>query len=44
MEPVATFTATEFKTHCLRILDQLANHKLTRAHVTKRGKVSVIAY
>jgi hypothetical protein len=42
MRPVATFTATHFKSHCLQILDQLAQRKLTRAHVTKRGKLVAV--
>jgi hypothetical protein len=42
MSDVETFTATDFKAHCLEILDRLAQRKLTRALVTKRGKVVAI--
>lgn len=42
MSEVETFSATHFKAHCLEILDRLAERKLTRAMVTKRGKVVAI--
>lgn len=42
MSSAETFTATEFKAKCLDILDRLADHRLTRVAVTKRGKVVAI--
>jgi antitoxin (DNA-binding transcriptional repressor) of toxin-antitoxin stability system len=37
-----SFTATEFKARCLRILDQVASRKLSRIRITKRGRVVAI--
>lgn len=37
-----TIGATEFKAKCLEILDQLADHRLTRVSVTKRGRVVAV--
>jgi len=37
-----TITASEFKAKCLDLLDQLANRKLTRLRVTKRGRLVAI--
>lgn len=37
-----TISATEFKAKCLEILDQLADHRLTRVSVTKRGRVVAV--
>ena len=37
-----TISATEFKAHCLEILDRLAARELTQVSVTKRGKVVAV--
>lgn len=37
-----TISATEFKAKCLEILDQLAEHRLTRVSVAKRGRVVAV--
>jgi antitoxin (DNA-binding transcriptional repressor) of toxin-antitoxin stability system len=37
-----TITASEFKAKCLNLLDQLANRKLTRLCVTKRGRLVAV--
>jgi prevent-host-death family protein len=37
-----TISATEFKARCLEILDQLAERRLTRVTVTKRGRVVAV--
>jgi prevent-host-death family protein len=37
-----SFTATEFKARCLRILDEVASRKLGRIRITKRGRVVAI--
>jgi len=42
MKAEQTITATEFKAKCLDLLDQLANRKLTRLCVTKRGRIVAI--
>jgi hypothetical protein len=42
MQPVLSFSATEFKAKCLDIFDQLAAHTLTQVTVTKRGKVVAV--
>jgi hypothetical protein len=42
MLPERTMTATEFKAKCLRILDQLAQRKLGRVCVSKRGRLVAI--
>jgi antitoxin (DNA-binding transcriptional repressor) of toxin-antitoxin stability system len=39
---VATINATEFKAKCLDILDQLADRRLERVEVTKRGRVVAV--
>jgi prevent-host-death family protein len=37
-----TISATEFKAKCLELLDRLAERKLTRIEVTKRGRVVAV--
>jgi len=39
---VATISATEFKAKCIDILDQLADGRLERVEVTKRGRVVAV--
>lgn len=42
MSAAQTINATEFKAKCLEILDQLADRRLTRVSVTKRGRVVAV--
>jgi antitoxin (DNA-binding transcriptional repressor) of toxin-antitoxin stability system len=42
MPAAQSFTATDFKAHCLEIFDRLAARKLTRVTITKRGRVVAI--
>jgi prevent-host-death family protein len=42
MQDTQTINATEFKAKCLDILDRLAERKLTRVTITKRGKVVAV--
>jgi prevent-host-death family protein len=42
MEEAPVYTATEFKAKCLEVLDRLAERKLTRVTITKRGKTVAI--
>ncbi len=42
MSEEQTINATEFKAKCLEILDQLAERRLTRVSVTKRGRVVAV--
>jgi antitoxin (DNA-binding transcriptional repressor) of toxin-antitoxin stability system len=39
MPATQTINASEFKAHCLEILDRLADHRLDRVTITKRGRV-----
>lgn len=32
-------SASDFKTHCLDLLDRVADHRLERVTITKRGRV-----
>ena len=34
-----TINASDFKAHCLDLLDRVASHALTRVTITKRGRV-----
>lgn len=42
MSSTTVISATEFKAKCLDILDQLAERRLTRVSVTKRGRIVAI--
>jgi antitoxin (DNA-binding transcriptional repressor) of toxin-antitoxin stability system len=42
MSAERSYTATEFKAKCLRILDLLASRKLKRIRITKRGRVVAV--
>ncbi len=42
MQPIVSYSATEFKAKCLEIFDQLAAHAVTRVTVTKRGKAVAV--
>ncbi len=39
MPATQTINASDFKAHCLEILDRLANRTLERVTITKRGRV-----
>jgi antitoxin (DNA-binding transcriptional repressor) of toxin-antitoxin stability system len=41
---VALMSATDFKATCLDVFDRLADHRLERVEVTKRGRVVAVLF